>query len=398
MHSASTPEAKDLELTGSMRVLIVYPDMKLYGGAELLVVKLANYLSRNGIENGVLTTDMSSEIIADLDGSQILNFPFAHGPRTPKAFTLFRKIQLLHRGIRENLGRYDVINVHNFPTELSVFPCRKPVVWMCNEPPVLESKHYQQRKYSLKWWVTAAILAVDNIIVRHHIRHVVVADGFNRQRFKALYGFDPHVIPYGIDYRFFSSPDDTEKASPPEDQFTILHVGVLSPLKNQMESLRTLERLKGRIPGIRLILAGTGEDAYIETLSTYIREKQLAPYVKLTGHVNRTALRNLYAKSDVLLHPIGPQGGWLAPFEALCVKLPIVVSSDLSASDMIQKANLGIVTNKYAAAIEYIYEHRQDYRNAAEWRAEWVKDHLSWDRFGEMMVRVFAGTLGEWFR
>lgn len=377
-----------------MKVLIVYPDMKLYGGAELLVVKLANYLSRNRIENGVLTTDISSEIVADLKGSRILKFPFARGLKTHKAYTLFRKIQKLHQGIHENLGRYDVINVHNFPAELAVFPYRKPVVWMCNEPPVIESKYDEQRKYSSKWWVTGAILALDNFIVRHHIRNVVVADEFNRQRFKTLYRFNPHVVPYGIDYHFFSASNHHGK-TPSSDRFIVLHVGTLTPLKNQMESLRTVERLKDRIPGIRLILAGTGEDGYIDRLSNYIKEKKLAPNVELTGHVKRSTLRHLYAKSDVLLHPIRPQGGWLAPFEALCAKLPIVVSPELSASNLIKKADLGIVTNDYVAAVGDVYKNRQKYRELADWRAKWVRDHLSWDCFCEKMVRIFSKTLGE---
>lgn len=375
-----------------MRVLIVYPDMKLYGGAELLVVRLANYLSRNRIENGVLTTDISSEIVADLKGTRILKFPYAHGPKTPKVYNLFRKIQRLHHGIHENHDRYDVINVHNFPAELAIFPCRKPVVWMCNEPPAIESKYFEQREYSPKWWVTGTILALDNYIVRHHIRHVVVADEFNKRRFSALYQFNPHVVPYGIDYHFFSS-SELYGASSSSDPFIVLHVGVLTHLKNQLESLRTIERLKGRIPGIRLILAGTGEDAYIEKLSTYIKEKQLTTYVELTGHVNRSTLKNLYAKSDVLLHPIRPQGGWLAPFEALCAKLPIVVSPELSASDLIKEADLGIVTQDYSAAILDIYQNRSKYQQMAEQRALWVKEHLSWDTFGKEMVEVFAAAM-----
>jgi len=375
-----------------MRVLIVYPDMHLYGGAELLVVKLANYLTRNRIENGVLTTDVSTEIREDLQGTRILQYAYPNQSGTGKVYNLFRKIQRLRQGLHENLDQYDVINVHNFPAELAIYPCRKPVVWMCNEPPVIESKYYEQRKYSLKWWVTGAILALDNYIVRHHIRHVVVADEFNKRRFKALYRFNPHVIPYGIDHHFFSSSDHHGE-TPSVDRFTVLHVGVLSPLKNQLESLRTLERLKDRIPGIRLILAGTGEDAYIKKLSAYIEEKQLAPYVELTGHVKRSELRNLYAKSDVLLHPIRPQGGWLAPFEALCAKLPIVVSPELSASDLIKKADLGIVTKNYSTALLDICQNRAKYQQIAEQRAIWVKEHLSWDAFGGEMVGVFATAM-----
>ena len=48
-----------------MRVLIVYPRIDLYGGAELLVVRLANYLTRSNIENALLTTNICDEVKND---------------------------------------------------------------------------------------------------------------------------------------------------------------------------------------------------------------------------------------------------------------------------------------------------------------------------------------------
>ena len=30
---------------------------------------------------------------------------------------------------------FDVVNFHNFPAELAATACRRPAVWLCNEPP-----------------------------------------------------------------------------------------------------------------------------------------------------------------------------------------------------------------------------------------------------------------------
>jgi len=55
-----------------MKVLIVHPHMSLYGGAELVIVKLANYLTKNGIKNSILTLSMLDEIKKELKGTELI--------------------------------------------------------------------------------------------------------------------------------------------------------------------------------------------------------------------------------------------------------------------------------------------------------------------------------------
>jgi glycosyltransferase involved in cell wall biosynthesis len=377
-----------------MRVLIVYPKMDLYGGAELLVVRLANYLTKNKIDNALLTTDIVPEIENDFIGTHIIKYPYRTVKNILKPLNLFRTLWLLHKGLRKNIKDFDIINVHNYPAELCIFPYHKPVVWMCNEPPEVHVRFDEEPKYSLRRFVIGAILDFDKYVVQHHIKNVVVADQFNEIRFRKLYGLNPHVINYGIDYDFFAQQArDREKKR--AGQFTVLHVGMLTPLKNQMESIKTIEKLKNTIPGIKLILAGFGEGHYLLSLQKYIREKQLEEHVEFTGHLSREHLRDLYHTGEVLLHPIKSQGGWLSPFEALCAQMPIVVSSEMTASNLVKKENLGIVTDDFANAIVDIYEKPAKYNENALWRAEWVRNKLSWDNFCEKMLEVFSKALND---
>lgn len=377
-----------------MRVLIVYPKMDVYGGAELLVVRLSNHLTKNKIDNALLTTNILPEIQNDLIGTHIIKYPYRIVKNILKPLNLFRTLWLLHKGLRKNIKDFDIINVHNYPAELSIYPYHKPVVWMCNEPPEVHVRIDDERKYSLRRFFIGAILDFDKYVVRHHIKNVVVADQFNDIRFRKLYGFNPHVINYGIDYDFFAQQTgDSEKKR--TGRFTVLHVGMLTPLKNQMESIKTIEKLKNTIPGIKLILAGFGEGQYLLSLQEYIRAKQLEEYVEFTGHLSRGHLRALYHTSEVLLHPIKSQGGWLSPFEALCAKIPIVVSSEMTASNLIKKEKLGIVTDDFANAILDIYENPAKYNENALWRAEWVRNKLSWDNFCEKMLEVFSKALSD---
>lgn len=374
-----------------MRVLIVYPKFYIYGGAELLIVKLANYLTKKGIQNAILTTAMLPEIEKDLLGTKII---VQEPPKIPFSFLGFKEILALRKGVHDNLNNFDLINVHNYPAELSIFPYHKPAVWMCNEPPEIVL-HLNLETSPLLKLAKRAILRFDKFVVRHYIRNVIVADEFNAKRFEKLYGLKPEVINYGIDYQFFSQ-GNSEKAKKKyslNNNFIILQVGMLTPFKNQMESVKTIEKLKDKIPHLKLILAGWPEKEYNLKLEKYIREKNLGEYVIFTGQLDRKEIRDLYQACDILLHPIKPQGGWLAPFEALCAKKPIVVSPEMSASDIIKREKIGIVTNDYAGVIMEIHRNANKYLEMAERGGEWVKTNLNWDIFCQRNLNVFQKVL-----
>jgi len=378
-----------------MRVLIVHPKMDIYGGAEVLIVRLANYLSRNNIENALLTTNLSTAITKELVETKVFSYPFTrfHGSRAP--LNLFRLVWVLHNGIRKHINNFDVINVHNYPAELSVFPFRKPVVWMCNEPPEVHVEFDAERRYTARRLVIGAVLGLEKRAVRKYVEDIVVADPFNGRRFKDIYGITPHIINYGIDYDYFADYKGDAVERNGSHNFTVLHVGMLTPQKGQIESLRAIHKLRDQIPGIRLILAGFGQGEYLFSLNAFIRSRNLEDIVLFEGHVDRERIRELYHTSDVLLHPIGPQGGWLAPFEAVASKLPVVVSKEMTASQLINKKKIGVVTDDFAEALSDIYKNRSKYEKMAGERAEWVRDNLSWDNFCEKMLGVFHRAINE---
>jgi len=390
-----------------MRVLIVHPEMTVYGGAELVIVKLANYMTKKGIENALLTTSILPEIERDLEGTRIIVQQIKSNIIDKIYAIPISKILGLHKGIRNNLNDFDIINVHNYPAELSVFHCNKPVVWMCNEPILylmleeLKSSSYRTisripldiySKFTLR-----TLLEFEKFIVRNYVRYACVSDEFNAERFKKIYGFEPEVINYGIDYEFFSRGNKNKvlKKFDLDGNFIVLQVGWIQHFKNQMESIKTIEKLRDKIPHIKLILAGYEEKGYKTILERYIKERGLEQNVIFTGHLDREQIRDLYHACDVLLHPVKSQGGWLAPFEALCAEKPIVVSTEMTASEIIKRENIGIVTNNFSEIVLDIYKDPEKYNEIAKRGRMWVKKNLNWDKFCERMVEIFYKAMEE---
>ena len=374
-----------------LRVLVVHPLMTFYGGAELVVVKLANYMTEEGIENAVLTLNTSQEIRRELVGSELISprKSLRLPPGVPHVRTLPPASLVLIKHVRKNFRRFDVINVHNFPAELTAFSCPKRVIWMCNEPPQLHFASTSPVERLHGGIVTVA----DRLVVRRWVDRVCVADRFNADRFERVYGIKPVIIPYGIDHEFFSRGDGgkaREMFSLGEGEFILLQVGALTHLKNQLESIEVVRSLRNRIPGVKLVLAGHGGNRYEQLLRRRVGELGLEKQVIFTGHLPRKIVRDLYAACDIALFPVKPQGGWLSPFEALCAGKPVVVSTRMTAAEMIKGNGIGTVTDDLPGAVMDIRTDPRKYRKMAERGSTWVKENLSWDRFCEKMVEQFA--------
>jgi glycosyltransferase involved in cell wall biosynthesis len=376
-----------------MNVLIVYPKIYVYGGAELVIVKLCNYLSDRGIKNTLLTTFIVPEVKRDLKETNIIVKKGSKDTMNILQHTFF-----LWRKVRDYLDDFDLINVHNYPAEMTAFLSSKPVVWMCNEPQLnlsMESATSLKRKFLL-----SGLMHFEKFLVKRYIDAVIVADEFNAERFKRIYGITPYIVNYGVDYDFFSH-EDAKKIKHKMDldnKFVILQVGMLQPFKNQLASLKTVKEVKNKISNLVLILVGYWIEGYKLKLEKYIKQNSLEDVVVFTGHIDREDLRDLYYACDVLIHPIKSQGGWLSPFEALCARKPIVVSPEMTASNIIMREKIGVVTNSFAKVVMEIYKDPDKYHEMATRGGEWVRKNLSWDNFCEKTLDLFYRAINDSLR
>jgi len=369
-----------------MRVIVIQPQMSFYGGAERVIVRLLNYMSEQGIPNTLLTLNLDKEIKRDICDSEIsvLSHSVFSRPDFPYSLSIFPVVAMFGRYLRKNIHRFDVVNVHNFPAELTAPFSSKKVVWMCNEPPVLNF----MGPSILEKAVWKSLENIDRFIVRNYIEHVCVADEFNAKRFEKLYGIRPLVIPYGIDCEIFEKYSKSSN----KKEFTIVQVGMLTPFKNQLKTIESAAELRQHISNLKLFFAGTGESQYIRLLKRRVRELKLEKNVQFLGHISRKEVGNLYVESDVAVFPVKEQGGWLSPFEALCAEVPIVVSTQMTASKLIKNNKLGIVSDDLVGSILKIYNNQHAYRNMAKRAHRWIKKNLTWKKFCEKMVECFEDS------
>ena len=365
-----------------MKILIVHPNLSYYGGAELVITKLANYLKEQENYVRVLTLSVSDEIKKEL------NVPILSEEKLfdNGIFGIIKQISNLNTSIKNIEDAFDVLFVSNFPAELALRKTKKPVVWYCNEPPTYWLNPQAKIQFPHKM-----LLCYEKKIVKDYVTEACVADEYNASRFADRYETVPNIIPYGIDYNFFSKGNASKAIEDYnlKNRFVVLQVGVVTEQKNQLRSIQAIEKLKDKIPNIKLVLAGNYNSYYASQLMQYASAHKLSHHVTFLHNINRNKLRDLYAACDVLIHPIKSQGGWLAPFECMCAGKPVIVSSEFTAEELIRNNLLGFqVVDDYERYITDLYN--RPYDNATQEDIKmYVKENLTWEKFGEKMIGVF---------
>jgi glycosyltransferase involved in cell wall biosynthesis len=163
--------------------------------------------------------------------------------------------------------------------------------------------------------------------------------------------------------------------------------------KRPIDAIKTIEKLKDKIPNLLLVLTGKEDPEHKKKLDDYIKEKKLEKFVKyIIFFGEREKLRNLYKLADIGLFPMGGQGGWIAPFEMLCAGVPVVISSDMGSSSVAKENNLGIVTKEYDKAILEIYNNREKYKEYAKRAFIFIRKNLSWEIFAERMIKSYKNA------
>lgn len=343
-----------------MKILICNPSLWIYGGAERVIVKLANYLTNHNHTCTILTTQMLPEIRKDLIETRLI---------------LCKDIKEIADWIDKIHQDFDVINYHNDPVQLLHFGKKTPAVWMCNEPP--------------SFCLDGGELPKDQKEVIKFIQKIVVADKFNQDRFKKIYDRDSEIINYGVDYKFWQKGDGEKfrKKYDLKDAFVMTQVGFISPMKNQMRTIKIFQEVKKKIPNAKLVLAGY-ETPHKMQLEDYIFENNLQEDIIFTGFVSQEEVRDIYHGSSLAIFPIKTQGGWLSIFDAMACGLAVYVSKEATCSSILKEAKIGTVC-----------ETDEDFVNAVNVKVEnnskWVKENLSWDKFCEKMLGVFNETLSD---
>jgi len=162
-------------------------------------------------------------------------------------------------------------------------------VWICGQDARKSNKMVKLIRPSSNELIAMSDFLVDEFFLNHHIKPA-------------------HLIPPGIDLSMYGDPRSVR-------DIDIIGAGSLSILKQYDVFVDVIAGLKNRMPGIKAVLCGDGEDT--ERISKMRETYSLQQSLELTGMLTPTETIRMMQRSKILLHPSSYEGFSMACYEAL---------------------------------------------------------------------------------
>jgi glycosyltransferase involved in cell wall biosynthesis len=157
------------------------------------------------------------------------------------------------------------------------------------------------------------------------------------------------VVPLGID------PDllDVPMIQPADRQRNpyVLALSRIHPKKNLESLIRAFLQTRGSRGAWTLVIAGTGDAAYVDALRQLVADLGAADSVRFPGWVEGSGKRDLVAGASLFVLSSKHENFGVAVLEALAAGVPVIVSTQVDLSSDVDRTVAGWVTDGSDAAL-----------------------------------------------
>ena len=346
-----------------MKVLHVIPSVALnQGGPSLAVSFMASGLSKAGVKVDVATTD-DDGVGGHLDVP--LNRAIDQNGAT---FYYFRRHSRFYKAswsltgwLSENIHRYDLVHIHALFSYSSCaaahLAIRKGVPYIIRPLGVLNRWGLENRRKLLKRF---SFRLIEQRILRNAS---AIHYTSNQEKSEAeLSGATttPVVIPLGIDLSDFESLPGPERfyAQFPvaSGRRIILFLSRLDRKKGLDLLLPAFAEIHGRHPESLLVIAGSGEESFVDRLHQMARQLAIDDNIVWAGFLSGQDKLAAFAAASFFALPSYSENFGLALVEALAAGLPCVVSDQIGIASDVEEFEAGLRVPCEAAALAAAFD------------------------------------------
>lgn len=417
-----------------MRIAIIHPTFYVKGGAENVVVWLADEMLRRGHDVTVFTSEHDPDdpdvpaAVADRIVDIAAGGQFANWLDWKRA----------GRILAPRLCGFDVVNPHNFPANAWVYFAQQrsaafpPVVWYCQEPsrslyppgppaeavsrgkrPVAQSLAAKLRRD--RWRLAGkalrkvrhrllAALVPGGLLEKHRALDQAAAAGcdlilgnsdYMTARIRGLYGGRGETCRLGVP----AAPTPEPRREIKRDAFLV--VSRLEPLKHVDEIVRAYHLLAQREPGMAepLVIVGAGsQEPFLRSLA---RELELGPRVVFAGRVGDAELTGWYRRALAVITVPEDEAFGLVPLEAMRHGAAVIAACEGGMTETVEDGVTGVLIGPrdvagLAGAMGALLRDRRWAERMGERGRQRMAGDLSFaafvDRFEAHLVRVTGRT------
>ncbi len=283
-----------------------------HGGAERVVVDLANQQRQEGFEVTVCCLKRRGELFAKLDdGVQAFCLHKREGSDVAAIWRLVRLIR--RRGV-------ELVHTHAWGVYLDGGIAAR----VGGAQALLHTAHGPYPSPGagrLGRFKAAARRFLEHRLAARTHRLVAVSESIACTLREQL-RFPPDKVTTVHNGIAALDPPRAKRSEPASDRVRIVTVGRLAPIKNQAMMIEALARLAPRCPNLELVLVGDGpERAALGDLATQLR---IADRVELPGFEDDVAA--VLASADIFLLTSRHEGISIALLEAMRAELPVIAT------------------------------------------------------------------------
>jgi len=404
--------------------IVVY-ELDVRGGTQKQVLRLAEFLHKNKIPFTIYTysfdaTSCYPGFMEFADRICYLSNQERLGRNTRKGSPCFIKrlaqylpfMNLVRRlahtyRLYKNFGsEHTLINFHDHTVywialfyKLRIRGIKPKFVWQLNDfPPMYHvgpsAGHNKDIRHYIAYVLWLPVMVLDQVIVHQLINEISVNVGKNKGLVRSIYGRAAHLFYPGID-----QPRRVKELEDFHSPIRLVTTSVLLPYRRIEDIIIAMRILKKK--GIKTILNIIGAynyskkgASYYQRLRSLVSEAGLQEEVGFLGQIDAGRMEKIWMDSDVFLFVNHMQSWGLAVFEAMSVGLPVIVSSTVGATEILETdKNAIIVEPKNPEAIAdgiITLESDREYRNALIKNALDLVATYKWDSaYSANMLNLF---------
>jgi glycosyltransferase involved in cell wall biosynthesis len=394
-----------------MRIAIVYPSLRSVGGAENVVIWLAESLVQRGHTVVVFTKEFSEDL-----WGKFIDRPYSvhllDFKKYRSTLTTNREAGL---ALSKALASYefDVVNPHNYPASLWVYYAKtqsyefpKVLLYMHNLTrnfyakkidihlrklsgfrniwnryrPKTMFRYLRQSLLGYKRLDKAAVESCDSVLANSM---------YAANLAKNIYGREVQFCPLGVPIKLFKNQiaDTYQKRNKTSQLFIVLTVARIETQKNIdtiLKAVRVLKKQNKLTKDFVYKIAGDGPQlAYFKRKS---KKMGLNDTVHFLGPIPHNDVWKLYAESDIIVHvPLDEPFG-LVPVEAALFRKPSIVSDHGGPSEIVVDGLTGLHVRALspedlADKIQNLMEQPHRLETMGEAAHIRMAEHYEWDVF-----------------
>ena len=150
------------------------------------------------------------------------------------------------------------------------------------------------------------------------------------------------------------------------------------------------------VPDAHLVIAGNDEEDYLPELQRLVTENKLEGRVSFVPrNVSGANKEALYAAAKIFVLPSYSENFGNTVLEAMIRKLPVMVTEEVGAKEVVSKAKGGMViaADDLAKSITSLLQDQKRMNEYASNGHYWVAKHMNWQVVAEGMEQCYRDIL-----